>query len=565
MRNKMLSRMIIPVYLFCLMFSLSVGPAAAAEEEPFLWPLKGFPVKLTGVMYDKRNDHAHAGIDLSLFGKSGKTPVVAVREGVLMRLRDSRFGYGKTVYVRHPDKHVTVYAHLDRFSPRLQAIADGLRRRTGLKRLDYYYEEYELNVPIARGEVLGYGGKSGTNTPHLHFELRWDDVVNLNPLTNGFAVEDVVPPAIRRLILVPVDPDATVNDRAEPLILEASQLPAEAVAVRGRVGLAVEAEDLHQPKGSRFSPYRLTLLVDGRPWFETRYERYSYLDQRAYLAQFDREPTGRGVFHRVYNPYPADLPFFSAPDAGTFDALPPGRHDLTLIVADAAGLESRLHLAVFVAENPWAGRRPWPRGAGSFLLGDGRSATAEDGGFSVETPAGACFEPFSCSIAPIEPGMSYQVSESPLPLRNAAVLRFRYPDQVQDPDQLGVYRLTDDRPEFLGAEHDPVAGTVAGRSLLFGRIALLRDNRAPVLDDLHPDQRAPLFLSFSVRDDLSGLNRDAVRVLVDSEPALVDFDQRRGEVRVEIFPWPKPGEHEVKIEIADRIGNKNIHRFSRQF
>jgi len=558
-------RKMLPV-LLVLGFSLAAVPVRAAGEEPYLWPLRGIAVKLTGVMYDKRNDHAHAGIDLSLFGKTGVTPVVAVREGVLMRIRDSRYGYGRTVYIRHPDKHVTVYAHLDRFSPRLQQIADGLRRRTGLKRLDYYYEEDELNVPIARGEVLGYGGNTGTRTPHLHFELRWDDVVNLNPLTNGFAVRDTVPPSISRLLLVPVDPGATVNGKGEALLLDARRLPGEAepVAVRGRVGLAVEADDGQQPHGARFSPYRLALLADGKPWFATRYERYSYLDRRAHLAQFDREPAGRALFHRLYNPYPAELPFFSAPDAGALGDLPPGVHALTVMVADAAGLETRVELAVRVETNPQAGVRPWPRGTGPYQLADGGSVAADEGRLLLEAPAGSCFEPFRFTVERVSSGV-YRLSEPPLPLRNEVVFKFRYSDEVQDPEQLGVYRRDHDRLEFLGAEHDPAARTVAGSSLSFGRLEMLRDNRPPTLGEVRQEKRAPQFLSFTVQDDLSGLAPDAVRVYVDDELAVVDFDRRRGAARAELIPWPASGPHEVRIEISDRIGNRTIRRFSQRF
>jgi murein DD-endopeptidase MepM/ murein hydrolase activator NlpD len=79
------------------------------------------------------------------------TPVLAVADGVVMKLFQSARG-GITLYELAPDRRtIYYYAHLDRYAP---GIAEGR--------------------PLRRGQVLGYVGNTGDAGPgnyHLHFEV----------------------------------------------------------------------------------------------------------------------------------------------------------------------------------------------------------------------------------------------------------------------------------------------------------------------------------------------------------------------------------------------------------
>jgi len=79
------------------------------------------------------------------------TPVVAVEDGTIARLFNSKAG-GITIYQFDPtEQFCYYYAHLQRYVPGLH---DGQR--------------------ISKGEVIGYVGTTGNaspNTPHLHFAI----------------------------------------------------------------------------------------------------------------------------------------------------------------------------------------------------------------------------------------------------------------------------------------------------------------------------------------------------------------------------------------------------------
>lgn len=88
----------------------------------------------------------HSGIDLSA---PRGTPVIAPADGQVTFLGHDRF-LGKALRIKHSGQYETVYGHL----------------------LDFHVK---ANQKVARGDVLGYVGKTGRSTGyHLHYEIYKD-------------------------------------------------------------------------------------------------------------------------------------------------------------------------------------------------------------------------------------------------------------------------------------------------------------------------------------------------------------------------------------------------------
>ncbi len=101
--------------------------------------------RLHPVMRDWR---AHKGVDLP--APIG-THVRAVANGTIDFIGQQR-GYGNVIVVKHDARHMTLYAHLHRFS-----------------------EGLEPGATVRQGEVIGTVGQTGWATgPHLHFEFHID-------------------------------------------------------------------------------------------------------------------------------------------------------------------------------------------------------------------------------------------------------------------------------------------------------------------------------------------------------------------------------------------------------
>jgi murein DD-endopeptidase MepM/ murein hydrolase activator NlpD len=159
---------IAPVSLLALVRPAAL-PASPARGEPAFPPppergdplgelrARGLQVPVEGVKADELrasfNDRRgpgreHEAIDILA---PRHTPVLAVEDGSIARLFESRAG-GLTVYQFDPSgEYVYYYAHLEGYA-------------AGLRESD----------PVKRGQVLGYVGTSGNapkDVPHLHFAI----------------------------------------------------------------------------------------------------------------------------------------------------------------------------------------------------------------------------------------------------------------------------------------------------------------------------------------------------------------------------------------------------------
>lgn len=147
--------------------TLSPRSVPPASPSPLLVPVQGIEASaLQDTFADARSaGRQHDAIDI--MAPAG-TPVLAVADGTVEKLFDSRQG-GLTLYQFEPSGRLAYYyAHL-------QGYADGIAEGQALR----------------RGQVIGYVGSTGNaspDAPHLHFaifvlgpERRWWEGTAVNP------------------------------------------------------------------------------------------------------------------------------------------------------------------------------------------------------------------------------------------------------------------------------------------------------------------------------------------------------------------------------------------------
>ncbi|MEO6463084.1 MAG: M23 family metallopeptidase, partial [Candidatus Eisenbacteria bacterium] len=148
---------------------------------------------LTGSFGEHRNSHIHAGLDFSTGGQVGR-PVLAPAAGSIARVRTSGAGYGRSVYIQATDGRLLVLAHLEAFDEPLASYVAAVQDSSGQYEQDLWPEGGRFQV--RPGQRLGWSGRSGTGTPHLHFEIRRGDMA-LNPMRAGLDVPDAAAPELR--------------------------------------------------------------------------------------------------------------------------------------------------------------------------------------------------------------------------------------------------------------------------------------------------------------------------------------------------------------------------------
>ncbi|MEO0527194.1 MAG: M23 family metallopeptidase, partial [Bacteroidota bacterium] len=197
---------------FLALFIFFLNQVVAQENYPkdaFRSPLD-IPLVLAGTFGELRSNHFHSGIDIKTQQRQG-LPIYAIGDGTVTRIKISLWGYGKAIYIAHPNGYTSVYAHLQKFSPEIEKY---------LKKIQYQKKSYAVEVfpdygelKVIKGDVIAFGGNTGGSSgPHLHFEIR-NSVSEkpTNPLFYGFEVRDATNPTFLGLYGYALSEDARIN------------------------------------------------------------------------------------------------------------------------------------------------------------------------------------------------------------------------------------------------------------------------------------------------------------------------------------------------------------------
>ena len=134
----------------------------------YRWPIRASQ-SLSATFSEYRSGHLHAGVDIKTWGEM-EVPCLAISDGYIERIVIGYNGYGKGLWLRLADGNVAVYGHLEQFNSAIESLirSEQLQRDQYSLRLKFAPYEY----PVKAGEVIAYSGTSGTEHPHLHFEIR---------------------------------------------------------------------------------------------------------------------------------------------------------------------------------------------------------------------------------------------------------------------------------------------------------------------------------------------------------------------------------------------------------
>jgi hypothetical protein len=352
-----------------IMIVLGLSLAQVGLSQTYLWPLEAEPA-ITSTFCEYRPGHFHSGIDLKTWGRVGLN-VYAVDDGYVWRIKVSPWGSGRALYLKLADGRCAVYFHLSGFAPFIQAVVEGEQERVKRYSIDFFPKPWEM--PVSRGQVVAFSGESGTGGPHLHFEVR--DSLNrpLNPMKNGFPLDDSVAPTVTGFSLTPLGVKATIEDGHRAIVVPVRHVrpgffqAERSVRISGPVGLGIRLYDRADAARNRLAVYGMDLYVDERLRFRTRYDQFSFSQTRQ--VDLDRDFSliwsGQGRFQRLYRVGGNELPFYveivddEEPDVEAQDVSTvfswtsePGWHTIRVIGMDAEGNASIAEMEVLVDHLP---------------------------------------------------------------------------------------------------------------------------------------------------------------------------------------------------------------------
>ncbi|MBQ9201172.1 MAG: M23 family metallopeptidase [Bacteroidales bacterium] len=251
-------------------------------------PPLDIPLLLSANFGELRKNHFHTGLDIKTQGVTGKT-VRAVADGWVSRLAVSRYGYGKAVYIDHPNGYTSVYGHLESFAPRLDSVVREAQYNGRSYVQNLFFEPGEL--PVSRGQALALSGNTGSSGgPHLHFEIRETESEEpMDPLLwfSDRIVDDVKPRVQALAVYAPAGEGVLSNGQDKQIVaVNTGQTPL-LPAVWGRIGLGLKAYDYMSGTINVYGVCRLQLFVDEKEVFSQELNRFSFDESRYVNALTD--------------------------------------------------------------------------------------------------------------------------------------------------------------------------------------------------------------------------------------------------------------------------------------
>ncbi len=555
-----------------LIFIALLAEVAPAQNYPigyFSAPLDT-PLVLVGSFGEIRQDHFHSGLDLGT-GEQEGVPVMAAADGYISRIKISADGFGKTLYITHPNGYVTVYGHLQKFT----APVNELVRNT-----QYSQQKFEIELfpkskdfKVKGGEIIAYSGNTGGTTgPHLHFEIR-DELTEepINPMLFGIKVQDNIPPQIKNVRVFPIREAGILGRTDSAITYEMQEMNGyfslntpDYIQAHGYIGVGFEATDQQDLSTATLGIYSAEFYVDGTLMYSWKHDRFNFNDTRMVNAHTDYLSKRRdniniercfrlpGNFLKLY----ADTSL-----SGYLNFIDDDSHDIKLIAKDFNGNQTVFNFLILSYSTLSA--EPYQKiPEGSVLVSNHKGIAIHKAELELVIPAGAVYE-----------DIYYNDTESRNKSFLSSVFNIGNPyDALQLPITVGIKPAEKISDSLMNkalvvsiAEYGKIipeggewkAGFLTAKPKHFGSFAILLDTIPPKIEKEYVPADMNSYrggiAQVRISDELSGIK--SYSGMLDGKWHLFEYDPKSTILTADLSFLPMNHEHSMEVTVTDQRGN----------
>ena len=349
------------LFLFCLLINVHSWGQNDGNSK-YHSPL-AIPLSLSANFGELRPNHFHMGIDYKTNGRIG-IPICSIEDGYVSRIKISSVGYGKVIYINHPNGITSVYAHCSSFIGRIDSIINSTQ---------YSEQNYEIEIkpdsnllPIKKGEIIALSGNTGNSSgPHLHFELRdTKSEIALNPLINGFEIYDTLPPTIKAVKIYSLTNEAyrwpgkskiinvLKHQNTFSIPKNHVDLNADFCNLKGGIGFSIDAEDHINGYSHEFSYLGNLLLINNDTIFKSEKNAISFDASKFINTHEDIEEykLSKRKFQKSFRNTTNSLEIYSKNKTGVYSINPKDSINVKYYVYDANQNKSCLEFTLKVKD-----------------------------------------------------------------------------------------------------------------------------------------------------------------------------------------------------------------------
>lgn len=513
----------------------------------FRYPLDSLP-SLVSPFGGLRDNHFHSGMDLRTNQREG-LPVFASADGYVSRIKIQSIGYGKAIYLDHPNGYTTVYGHLQKYSGKIAEWIQNYQYKNQTFEFDYVFEKPILLV--RKGDTIGLSGNSGGSSgPHVHFEIRNTKSEKIiNPALFGIIPFDTLNPIIKNVFVYNFVPDGLLlkqelkinhqtiiptNFPNQFIYKKVLELPAE------MYGFGIEAYDyIHNPTDEK-GIYEYSLKSQNKLAFSHTLNQFAF-DESKYINAHIDYPFYKAAKTRVQKCFVDDGNEFSTYQTNVLK----GKILVTKNMRDTLAFEVKdFNQNKFILLIPIVGltskmdkekqdylKSIKPKKA-FYPLKKNTIKTKE---FLFELDAKSVddtvFYDFGLLKSIQEPALSkiYQVFNPTASLHKAADIAIKpFSGYIKYQSKLLLAYYFKDRKDFRSAGGNYDGGVVKGKASNFGHYFVTIDTIAPSIKQVFINTEDALSDSlhfyFEIKDNFSGIGK--YEGYLNGEWILLDFDAK---------------------------------------
>ncbi len=547
---------------FLLLFSTYIQAQKKYPQDIFRPPLD-IPLVLAGTFGELRSNHFHSGIDIKTQQRQG-LPVYAISNGTVTRIKISLWGYGKALYVAHPNGYTSVYAHLQKFSPQIEEY---------IRKVQYQKKSYEIEVfpnfgelKVGKGDIMAYSGNSGGSSgPHLHFEIRSSITEKpTNPLLYGLEVRDATNPSLMSLFGYPLSDGSQLNQSKEKVQINFTKqvdgsFLADKIYATGTIGFGFNAFDRQDLAANKNGVYAVKQLVNGKTYTDYDFETFSFTETRYINTFIDYAHFGKhkqriqqcfkvsgnklGIYNTLYND-------------GKITVKNGLSYNVEILITDIKGNTTKVIIPV---EGKWQKTKieKKDKKTGNYLIAK-KPNTYNLEAAQVYFPANTFYEDFYIDIKKDSDTVTIHNNQVPAH-RNFTITFDTSKYSTEERKQLFIARLNSKKkPNYTSTYKRGTTFTARTRSL--GTYTLAKDSIAPKISSKNFKEKQWLnnyrYLGVRISDDLSGI--DTYSATLNGEWILMEYEPKTKTLTYNFDDKILDKKQcTLKVVVTDNVGNSS--------
>lgn len=522
-------------------------------------PPLDIPLVLASNFGELRPNHFHMGLDFKTNGVTG-LKLYSISDGFIKRVVVSPYGYGKVVYIQHPDGKTSVYAHCSEFTGKLKDFVTNKIIELRNNQIDLELKSTDL--PIKKGEVFALSGNTGSSTaPHLHFELRETATdAGLNPLLHGFKLEDHQSPELFGVKVYSLTKEGyrypnmskerTVKGSNGAYELnDTISIPANFCSRTGGIGFAFDMIDRLDGASNKCGVLGYELYIGENIIFNSKIEKVPFESTRYVNCHKDFEEYANHSknYHKAFRTIENSLPIYGN-GLGIIKSKPGEILDLKLKAFDAAGNESILTFTVRIEAgeiNEFDDIITNPS-----YLNPSFGASFKRGNVELSFPKYAVYEPIRMNVE----NFSKTIGIRDIPVHKGYSLKISNITNGKDQNYYLLFRTAKGRTRVVSSE---IVGTSINAEDVkyFGDFYVAQDSIAPTIKPERTSITNSRKLTWTISDSQSGIKSYALTIGNTWIP--VDYEYK-DKTLTAYLPETLNSEFTLKLVLTDGCGNEAI-------